>query len=120
MLDDNTADWSRVTSAIARLLKPSPTMSLWRPVSPAACSRHDRKGADRDIADEVERLSRQSTAAQDGSFSDEARRAATCGSGKRTALLEQVRGLWWENTIEHLSFPTCVYARCRLLGNPGL
>ncbi len=95
-------------------------MSLWRRFTRGLRVLGNRKGADQEIADEVDHYLEEATAAfvARGLPPDEARRAARLELGGASAVREQVRGYGWENRVEIL-FADLRYAARALAGNPG-
>ena len=95
-------------------------MSFWRQITSGLRVLRDRKGADRDIADEVDHYLREAEAASvaKGLSQEEARRAARLELGGVTAVREQVRGYGWENAIDSL-LADLRYAARLLIRNPG-
>src|SRR6266852_3581335 len=95
-------------------------MSLWSQLARGLRALTNRKGADRDIADEVDSYLEQSTAAfvASGLSPTEARRAAQLDLGSATAVREQVRSYGWENAIAS-ALSDLRYAARRLRGSPG-
>ena len=79
-------------------------MSGWRHISRGVRVLFDRKGADREIADEVESYLEQATAAwmERGLTPEDARRAARLEMGSPMAVREQIREYGWENSIDAL------------------
>ncbi len=95
-------------------------MSLWRQFTRGLRVLGNRKGADQEIADEVNQYLEEAAAAflAKGLSPDEARRAARLELGGTTAVREQVRGYGWENRVDIL-FADLRYAARGLAGNPG-
>ena len=95
-------------------------MSVWRQLSRGLHALTNRRGADRDIADEVE--SYLEHAAQElqatGMSVDEARRAVRLNLGNATIIREEVRSYGWENFLAERASDVR-YASRRLRHNPG-
>jgi hypothetical protein len=76
-------------------------MSLWRQLAHGLRAVTDRKGADRDIADEVRHYLEQATAdhVARGLSPEEAERVARLELGSATRIEEDVRAYGWENAV---------------------
>ena len=77
-------------------------MSLWRQLSRGVRGLVNRRGADRDLSDEVAHYVDQATAAHaaTGMSPPDARRAALLEIGNATRVKEEVRGAGWEASVE--------------------
>jgi predicted permease len=79
-------------------------MSLWRHATRGLRSLLHRRGADRDLADEVAHYFEEAAASREsaGLSPEEARRAIRVEFGRISTVQEQVRAYGWENALERV------------------
>jgi putative ABC transport system permease protein len=95
-------------------------MSVWREISRGMRVLENRKGADQDVADEVDHYLEEATndLIAKGLSPEDANRAVRRELGSSTAIREQVRGYGWENMIDAF-FADLRHALRRLRQKPG-
>ena len=95
-------------------------MSLWRQLTHGLNVLAHRKGADRDVTDEVDHYLEQATAGlmETGLSAEDARRTARLDLGSHAVVRDQVRSSGWENGLATL-LTDLRFAIRQLVRNPG-